>query len=291
MNYRHAFHAGNFADVLKHAVLTLVLAHQTRKPKPLRVVDTHAGVGLYDLSSPEAARTSEWRTGIGRLLGPDAASIPEGPAHLLGPYLSAVRAVNAPDSLARYPGSPLIALACLRDEDRLVAAELHPNDAASLKASLAADKRAKVLAMDGWQMIRAVLPPKERRGLVLIDPPYEEAGEMQRAIEGLADGLVRFHTGTFMLWLPVKDRRAAARFKERILKLELPPEKQLWIELSTEAVETSLRLVGCALLILNPPFGLADQLKALLPFLSERLATGPGAAYAVEFIAEIPRKA
>lgn len=284
MNYRHAFHAGNFADVLKHAVLALVLIHQTKKPAPLRVLDTHAGTGLYDLLGAEAQRTGEWRNGIGRLLGPEALPIPADAAALLEPYLSCVKALNPQNALARYPGSPLLALAGLRPADRLIATELHPDDATLLKANLGSDHRAKVMAMDGWQAMRAMLPPKERRGLVLIDPPYEEAGELRRAVEGLREGLGRFATGTFMVWLPVKDRRTTSAFKDQVRALGLASEKQVWVELSTETLTTSTRLATCALLILNPPYGLLPQLQILLPFLSRRLATADGAAFSVDLI-------
>lgn len=279
MNYRHAFHAGNAADVLKHAVLTLALQRLTEKAKPLRVIDTHAGGGRYRLDGTEALRTGEAASGIGRLIGPAAEPLPPRIASLLAPYLDAVRAANAPGRLDVYPGSPLLALALLRPDDRLVANELLPEDAASLRQCLRGDDRSKVLAMDGWQALRALLPPKERRGLVLVDPPFEEAGELERLIDGLADGIRRFATGTYLLWLPVKAPRQVASFKSALRRLGL--EKLLWVELHTEAIATAEKLAGSALVILNPPFGLEDRLAELLPFLAVRLATGPGAGWEV----------
>ena len=277
MNYRHAFHAGNAADVLKHAVLALALQQLTAKPKPLRVIDTHAGIGRYRLDGPEASRTGEWIAGIGRLLGPAAEPMPPAIAELLAPYLDAVRAVNQPGRIDAYPGSPLLALILLRAEDRLVANELHPEDAASLRGCLRGDARAKVMQMDGWQALRALLPPKERRGLVLVDPPFEEAGELERLLEGLADGLRRFATGTYLLWLPVKEPHQVASLKSALRRLGLA--KLLWVELHTETIATAERLAGSALVVLNPPFGLEQRLAELLPFLATRLATGPGAGW------------
>ncbi len=283
MNYRHAFHAGNFADVLKHAVLALALKLLTIKPKPLRVIDTHAGVGSYRLDSDEALRTDEWRTGIGRLLGPSAPPMPDEIAALLAPYLDAIRAANPPGSLDVYPGSPALALALLRSTDRLIANELHPEDVINLRKAMRGDARAKVLAMDGWQALRALLPPKERRGLILIDPPFEEAGEFERLIDGLSEGVRRFATGTYILWLPVKEPHQIASFKAALGRLGL--ERLLWVELRTEAVATADRLAAAALIILNPPFGLEAQLTQLLPFLADRLATGPGNGWQIAPIA------
>ncbi len=170
MNYRHAFHAGNFADVVKHAVLARILTHLRDKPQPFRVIDTHAGAGLYDLAGPDANRTGEWRAGIGRLT---AARLVPPARDLLAPYLDAVAAFNRDGQLRRYPGSPLVALSLMRPQDRLIACELEPNAAAALTSNLRADKRAKAIAIDGFVAINAYVPPKERRGLVLIDPPFE----------------------------------------------------------------------------------------------------------------------
>ncbi len=287
MNYRHAFHAGNFADVLKHIVLVLALARMAQKPKPLRVIDTHAGIGRYPLDGPEAGRTDEWRGGIGRLLGPDAAPIPPEIAALIAPYLDAVRRLNADGHLLVYPGSPDLALSLMRGDDRLVAAELHPEDYETLRWTLRGDLRAKAMRIDGWQAIRALLPPKERRGLVLVDPPFEVPGEAERLVAALADGVRRFATGTYLLWLPIKDQGAVARLVAALSGLGL--EKMLWVELRTESVATAEGLAASAVVILNPPFGLDEQIATLLPFLAERLATGPGAGWRLEPIQARPR--
>ena len=282
MNYRHAFHAGNFADVLKHTVLALALKRMTEKPKPLRVIDTHAGIGTYRLDSPEAQRTGEWIGGIGRLLGPGAEPLPAPVDALLAPYLDAVRTLNPDGELRVYPGSPVLALALLRPEDRLIASELHPEDVELLRQALRGDRRAKVLALDGWQAIRALLPPKERRGLILVDPPFEEAGELDRLVAGLADGLRRFATGTYMLWLPIKDQRQVAAF-EQALK-QLASGKLLWVELRTAPTAPEGPLTATAVVVANPPYGLAESFSALLPILAERLAVAPGGGWALREI-------
>ncbi len=277
MNYRHAFHAGSFADVVKHAVFALVLEYLGQKPKPYRVIDTHAGIGTYRLDSDEAVRSGEWRAGIQRLFGPDAAPLPAEVAGLLRPYLDAVRSLNAPGELTVYPGSPALALALMRPQDRLVASELHPEDAESLRRAMSHDLRAKVLALDGWQALRALLPPKERRGVVLVDPPFELAGEYGRLSQGLAQAVQRFATGTVLLWFPIKDERAIGAFETALGRLSL--DKLLWLELRTEAIASAERLAGTGLVVLNPPFQLEAQLRLLLPFLAERLATGEGAGW------------
>ncbi len=207
MNYRHAFHAGNFADVLKHAVLALVIEHLKLKPAAFRVIDTHAGIGRYDLASDEAARTGEFQLGIGRLVAAEASLSPDD-RDALRPYLSAVQSFNVGRApLSIYPGSPCLSLALMRDQDRLVANELHPIDVETLRVNLAGDRRAKVLNVDGWHALKALLPPKERRGVVLVDPPFEEPGELERLTSGLAEAVRRFATGTFLLWFPIKSPR------------------------------------------------------------------------------------
>ena len=290
MNYRHAFHAGNFADVLKHAVLALCIEHLKLKPAPFRVIDTHAGAGRYDLASTEAARTGEWRDGIGRLVGPHAPALPADIARLLAPWLDVVRAGMAVTPAApaiSYPGSPLLALALLRREDRLIANELHPDDRERLIAALARDPRAKVLGIDGWQALKALLPPKERRGVVLVDPPFEENGELERLAQGLEAAAARFATGIFLLWYPVKDRAAVRAFHARLAGLGLP--KLLTVELDVGTPSVAGRLQASGLAVLNPPHRLESQLAVLLPILATRLAQGPGAHAAQAWLAP-PRR-
>jgi 23S rRNA (adenine2030-N6)-methyltransferase len=280
MNYRHVYHAGNFADVLKHAVLALVIEHLKQKPSPFRVIDTHAGAGLYDLSSEEAQKTGEWRDGIGRLLG---TTLPQDIAEILEPYLKAVRQGQADGAIAQYPGSPVLARRLLRRGDVLAANEFHPEDRALLKEHFARDAQTKVLEIDAWMALKALLPPKERRGVVLIDPPFEKPGEFQRLIEGLAAAQRRFATGTVIVWYPVKDVRAVQRFHREAAALGLT--KLYAAELVVGPVRSEGELMGTGLLIVNPPFTLPAKIERLLPFLAQTLARGTGASSRVEWLA------
>lgn len=281
MNYRHIYHAGNFADVLKHSVFALILEHLKLKDAPFRVIDTHAGTGLYDLASEEAQKTGEWRDGIGRIL---AAEPPAGIDDLLTPYLDVVRAENdGGKTVVRYPGSPLIARRLMRRGDSLVVDEAHPEDAARLAALFAKDRQTKVLALDGWTALKALLPPKERRGLVLIDPPFEEPGEFKRLLHGLVGAHRRFATGTVMLWYPVKDVRTAQTFLRDVAALGIP--KVLSAELFVDTPHADGGLVGTGLVILNPPFTLEAKLKGLLPYLVATMARGKGAESRLAWLA------
>ena len=274
MNYRHAFHAGNFADVMKHAVLALIITHLKAKPKPFRVIDTHAGIGVYDLSSEEAARTSEWRDGIARLAAAAKTDQLGELAPLLAPYLSVVDHLQDGDTLHRYPGSPALARALLRRDDRLIANELHAQDSTLLRRNLGRDSRIKVLSHDGWSVLKSTLPPKERRGVIVIDPPFEQPGEFDRMVRALGDAVRRFATGIYLLWYPLKDERAVARFKHDVAETGLP--RLLAAELTIRAPgagQTAGKvLFGSGLLIHNPPFGLHQSLTTLLPGLAGLLA-------------------
>lgn len=275
MNYRHAYHAGNFADVLKHLTLALVVDHLRKKDAPFRVVDTHAGSGRYELSSVQSAKTGEWRSGIGRLLGPDARKLPAPVAEVMAPYLDAVRAVNSGEALDLYPGSPLVARHLLREQDVLVANELHPDDRSALEVALGRDRRVKVLALDGWVALKSLLPPKERRGVTLIDPPFEKEGEWDRLATGLREALRRFESGVHILWYPIKDPRQVAAFHSALVasaSVEL-----LSVQLMVRSGSVPQRLNGCGMIVANPPFTLRSSLAAVLPELTFRLAEGPGA--------------
>jgi 23S rRNA (adenine2030-N6)-methyltransferase len=277
MNYRHAYHAGNFADVLKHLVLTLVIEHMKLKPAPFRVIDTHAGVGLYDLTSVEAAKTGEWQGGIGRLL---ADPLTGHAGAIVAPYLHAAGAGTPGGTLTSYPGSPLIARRLLRGQDVLVANELHPEDHGSLARLFARDSQTKILNLDGWTALKSLLPPKERRAVVLVDPPFEEAGELERMSAGLDAALRRFATGTFLLWYPVKSLRPIDRFLTSVSSLRL--EKILIVELFVRPPADPDRLNGTGLVIINPPFTLADRLGAVMPELTRRLAAEDGAFFVID---------
>ena len=280
MNYRHAYHAGNFADVVKHAVLTRIVEYLKLKEKAFRVVDTHAGIGLYDLSAEEARKTGEWRDGIGRLL--DATLKPE-IANLLNPLLGAVHAMNPEGGLRFYPGSPLIVRHLLRKQDRLSAIELHPTDAALLRERFAGDFQARVIELDGWLALGAHLPPKEKRGLVLIDPPFEQEGEFDRLVDGLARAHRRWPGGIFALWYPLKDRAGVNRFRADLVETGIPKILDIRFEIRPPSPEP--RLDGTGMIVVNPPYPLEAELRSLLPALKTLLAESPHAKWTVEWLA------
>lgn len=266
MNYRHIYHAGNFADVLKHAVLARLVTYLQQKEKAFRVLDTHAGIGLYDLSSEEAQKTGEWRDGIGRLLDGD---LPAPVAAILEPYLATVRELNPGSELTRYPGSPKLVRMLFRPQDRLSAMELHPDDYETLHRLFDGDFQSRVTELDGWLALGAHLPPKEKRGLILVDPPFEIEGEYERLADGLAKGYRRFAGGTFCLWYPLKKNAPIKAFHEALKALEIP--KMLCAELSVRSDRETTGLSGSGLIIVNPPFTLKGELDLLLPFLKARL--------------------
>ena len=267
MNYRHIYHAGNFADVLKHAVLARLVTYLQQKEKAFRVLDTHAGIGLYDLSSEEAQKTGEWRDGIGRLLDGD---LPAEIAAILAPYLSSVRTLNPGADLTLYPGSPKLARMLFRTQDRLSAMELHPQDYETLHRLFDGDFQSRITELDGWLALGAHLPPKEKRGLILVDPPFEKEGEYERLVDGLARSYRRFAGGIYCLWYPLKQGAPIKAFHEALKALEIP--KMLCAELSVRSDRETTGLSGSGLIIVNPPFTLKGELDLLLPFLKARLA-------------------
>jgi 23S rRNA (adenine2030-N6)-methyltransferase len=270
VNYRHAFHAGNHADVLKHAVLLFCLDALRRKPTPFAVLDTHAGRGLYDLTGEEAQRSPEWRDGVARLW-----NWPE-PPPLVARYLAALRAWNGASEPLVYPGSPLLIAALLREDDALMACELHPEEFAALQRTLPQRANVHLHARDGWEALLALTPPPQRRGLVLIDPPYEAEGELATAARALGPLLKRFGHGVVLWWRPLK--RAgdvdAADAELREILLETGPRETLRADLWVDAPKPDGRLVGSSLMLINPPFGLQDALHEALPFLADALIKG-----------------
>ena len=280
MNYRHAYHAGNFADVVKHAVLSRLVEYLKRKDKAFRVIDTHAGAGFYDLSSEAAQKTGEWRDGIGRLLD---AKLPREAAALLEPYLAAVRAANDGTALRRYPGSPWLVRHLLRKQDRLTAIELHPDDAAKLSRQFAGDFQTRVIELDGWLALGAHLPPKEKRGLVLVDPPFEQPDEFERLVAGLEKAWRRWPGGIYALWYPIKDRLAVNAFRAALAETGIP--KIVDIRLELRAPSADPRLDGTGLIVVNPPFALEAELKTMLPALARVLADGTDGSWRVVEIA------
>jgi 23S rRNA (adenine2030-N6)-methyltransferase len=269
LNYAHDFHAGNFADVFKHVFLTRILLYLAQKPPPLRVIDTHAGGGLYELARPAAQKSAEWRGGVLRLLSSPLEAEAQA---LIQPYADIV-APGLGAAAPRYPGSPLIALALLRRQDRLIACDLHPDAAARLRNNLRAHSRAKAIAIDGYAALRAYIPPVERRGLVLIDPPYEEADEFARLAAALPAAARKWATGVFMLWHPVKDRAAAGAFAAALARgfAEAGVSSVLRLELQVGAVQPRGALGRSGLIIANPPFPLEAEARRILPALMRRL--------------------
>jgi 23S rRNA (adenine2030-N6)-methyltransferase len=259
MNYRHAFHAGNFADVVKHLTLVRILLHLRRKEAPFAVIDAQAGRGVYDLSSDAAQRTGEAETGIEKirgLIGPEA----------LQTYLSLAADPSA------YPGSPLIAAKLMRPQDRLVAVEKHPEESAELKKTLAIFRKARVEEADGYRALNALLPPPERRGLVLLDPPFEMENEFEQLADGVKQGLARFATGIFLIWYPFKDQAAARSFCGEVVTSLIAGVTALAMEVSIAAPEGKLGKTG--LLVLNPPYGFDADMEAMLALVTPRLPGG-----------------
>ena len=282
MNYRHAFHAGGFADVIKHIVLVRMLTYLQEKQAPFRVIDTHAGAGLYDLTGEEAQRSGEWLTGIARIM---QARFSETTLPLIKPYLDIVRAFNPDRDLKAYPGSPLIARALLRPQDRLTACEVEPKARKRLIDALRRDTQARVVDLDGWLALPAFVPPNERRGLVLIDPPYEQKDEFERLAEGFAEAYAKWPTGSYLLWYPVKSRRATdtlARHVADIVAASKPAGKALRLEFSVAPQAADAALVSTGLLIVNPPWTLLGELKAILPELEKPLGQGGAARFRLE---------
>lgn len=267
MNYRHIYHAGNFADVLKHAVLARLIVYLQQKDKAFRIIDTHAGIGLYDLSSVEAQKTGEWRDGIGRLIDAD---LPDDARTLLAPYLDAVRALNPDGGLTLYPGSPKLSRLLMREQDRLSAMELHPEDCQTLKTVFAGDYQVRVTELDGWLSLGAHLPPKEKRGLVLVDPPFEIEGEYERLVDGLAKAYRRFPGGVYCLWYPIKKGAPIAAFHDALRQTGIP--KILAAELAVRSERETTGLTGSGLIIVNPPYTLTAELSTVLPVLRSLLA-------------------
>ena len=273
LSYRHAFHAGNHADVFKHLVLSLLLQSLLKKEKAFFVLDTHAGAGRYHLGSEMARKNREFAGGIERLWG-----LPQVPEEM-GPYLEAIRTTNPGQELRWYPGSPRILRHFLRPQDRLVLSELHPGEAKEITREFAGDRQVRVEAADGYQTLKAQLPPRERRGLVHIDPAYELRDERRRVLEALADAHRRWATGIFAVWYPIQDRATADDFLRRLARLGLP--KVLVTEFCVMP-EEAFRLTGSGMILVNPPWQLDEQLRHVLPWLSTQLGLGGHGTWRME---------
>ncbi len=275
MNYRHVFHAGNFADVFKHAILVALLRALQRKDKGFAYIETHAGAGRYSLDGPDAAKAAEFRNGIARLWD-------EPREEGLAAYLAAVRALNRGARLHCYPGSPRIARFFLRPQDRMRLAEAAPAECERLQSEFARDDQVTVRCGDGYALLKAWLPPPERRGLVLVDPPYERADEWERVLAALRLGLKRWRAGIYAVWYPLKAGAPVERFKSAAIKSGL--RKVLLAELSVWPPDSPFRLNGCGMLIVNPPWPLHTELRKLLELLAARLEQGPAPASRIEWL-------
>lgn len=280
MNYRHAFHAGNFADVVKHLILVRIIEYMMRKDAAFRVIDTHAGVGLYDLWGDKAERTGEWRDGIARLFDCD---LLEPIATLIAPYLLAIKAQNPDGQLRYYPGSPFIARHMLRPQDRLMALELHPQDADSLRENFEGDIQTRITHLDGWAAMGTHLPPREKRGLVLVDPPFEQKGEFARMASALEKAHARWPGGTYAFWYPVKDLAEVETYAKTLKSLDIP--KILRLELTIRPPSVPPRLHGSGMVVVNPPYVLEEEMKILLPVLADLLADEGRGRFKIEWIA------
>lgn len=271
MNYLHGFHAGNHADVLKHAALGQVLRYLQAKEKPLFLIDSHGGRGQYDLGAPEALRSGEFRHGIVRIQ-----AAPDAPA-ALAPYLGAVAAANPGGGLTVYPGSPVMMARVLRVQDRLVACELHPREAACLEEALYPFARARVRSGDGYAALKALLPPPERRGLILIDPPFEKTTEFADLAAALRAAWKRFPGGVYLIWYPLKDRAAASGFLDEVTAAGI--RDATTYELFVRDPASVPGMAGSGLLAINASFALDPAMRDIGPWLAARLAQGPGARF------------
>ncbi len=273
MNYRHIYHAGNICDVVKHATLGLLLCHLMQKPKPLCVLDTHAGIGLYDLNDERALRTNEAKTGIRRLVSNPLPAF-------LDWYGDALTRLNpgwqagtpdAAEALRFYPGSPMLSRLLLRPDDRLIACELHPEDALSLRRQFYDDPQAHIHHRDGYEALKALLPPAEKRGLVLIDPPFEQPDEYARLVKYIDAALTLWPLGCFLIWYPVKERPAIWQFHEALVALNRPAV--LAAEFIYMPETRTDHLNGSGMILVNPPWQFEDKLRELFSYLHQALAT------------------
>lgn len=276
LSYRHSFHAGNHADVLKHTVQSLILTALKEKEKPFLYLDTHAGAGRYQLNSVHAERTGEYLDGIARIW-----QQPDSPA-LLQPYFDAIRALNPGGTLRYYPGSPLIACHLLRAEDKLQLTELHSSDFPLLRNEFLKDSRARVERSDGYQQLKAKLPPPSRRGLILIDPPYELKSDYQAVVQGIQEGYKRFNTGIFALWYPVVLRQQIKRMRHELEATGI--RRILQIELAVRPDSDQRGMTASGMIVINPPWKLEQQMNELLPWLHKKLVPAGTGHTLVEWI-------
>jgi 23S rRNA (adenine2030-N6)-methyltransferase len=275
LSYRHSFHAGNHADVLKHFVLVQLLQYLNQKDKPYWVVDTHAGAGLYALNQAQATKNAEFEDGIAKLLASDELPMP------LKDYVQLVKGFNPNGGLQHYPGSPLIAQTLMRRDDRLRLFELHPADSKLLTQNFEHDKQVKIETSDGFAGLKAYLPPPPRRGLVLIDPPYEVKDDYKTVVITLKDALQRFATGTYVVWYPMLQREESLELPDRLKRLPIANWLNVGLQVATPSLD-GFGMHGSGLFIINPPWTLLATLKTVMPYLVNVLEQDDGAAYLLE---------
>ncbi len=285
MNYRHSYHAGSFADVFKHVVLITLLQALQQKDKPFCYLDTHAGIGCYDLAGKEAKKTKEFTSGITQLVKQHDNLPPE-----IEVFLQCIQKINSEDlnednAPRYYPGSPRIARCFLRPQDKMILTELHPQDAATLKQEFWNDKQVAVHEKDGYLALKAFLPPKERRGLVFIDPPFEQENEVDQICRALKMALQRWESGIYAIWYPIKEKRFIYNLRRKLQVLNI--QKMLVAELSIYPEDSPLSLNGSGIAIINPPWQLDKRLQALVPWLWRALSPEKTGSFRVTFSDEI----
>lgn len=268
MNYRHAFHAGNHADVFKHLVLSRLIASLCQKEAPFAYLDTHSGIGLYDLYSSEAERTGEWLKGINLLFNQPNISAE------LNDYVSVIKQLNLEQTLRYYPGSPALAQQLTRPQDHIILNEMHPEDVRLLKQNFKKDPRITIHSQNGWLLPKALLPTTEKRVLILIDPPFEQPNELELCVKSLMDAISRMRQAIVAIWYPIKDQKTLNNFYNQLKKSNAP--KLLKVEFMVQAADNNLGLNGSGMIIASPPWRLESELTAILPYLSRVLAKDTG---------------
>ncbi len=271
--------------MLKHAILARVLVYLGRKETPFRFIDTHSGAGRFDLLSPEAKRSPEWRDGIARVL---TASPPAPVAGLLRPYLQAIGPHDAEGRPFRYPGSPAIAQSLMRAQDRIALCEANPDEREALIAALGRDGRLSIVGTDGYVALKAYLPPQERRGLVLIDPPFEAADEADRVVQAIERALRKWPSGAYVAWRPIREARADSRFLNSIAALAMPNILRLELDIGSGPIGAHGQepLARAGLLVVNPPHTLIDEARTLMPWLAQILGRNGGGRHLCAWLTE-----
>lgn len=284
MNYRHSYHAGNFADVMKHALQWACLSYLQQKDKPFWLLDTHAGLGMYDLLGEQASKTGEWQQGIAKVL---AAANP--PAELAG-YLAAVRELNPSEELRWYPGSPYLAALQLRQQDMLTLCELHPADAQELSENVTNDfphhGTIHVEAgRNGYAALKALTPPPIKRGMVLIDPPFEQRDEFAQVVQALREGTKRWANGSYVVWYPIKDPITVSEFQQQVADLNTV-SKVYCTDMLVRTAQDPSKMNGCGMLFVNPPYGVVQQMATIMDFITPLLAQDQGAEWQGSWLLE-----